>query len=125
MFISRTAPHPNAARLWVDYVLSKKGQQQMQIADLLPLRDDINGIDAGLVMLRRVPRVAKPIAIDSRLAQTLTPARSRAFQKRWASAVGAGADAPHTANRRHAAAEPRLSTSKARAPRASGAGAAS
>ena len=26
MFINKKAAHPNAARLWVDYILSKRGQ---------------------------------------------------------------------------------------------------
>jgi ABC-type Fe3+ transport system substrate-binding protein len=29
MFISKAAPHPNAAKLWIDFILSEEGQKIM------------------------------------------------------------------------------------------------
>ena len=45
-FIAHNAPHPAAAKLWMDYILSKAGQQHMQIAELFPIRDDIAGVQS-------------------------------------------------------------------------------
>jgi iron(III) transport system substrate-binding protein len=83
MFIAKHAPHPAAARLWVDFILSKRGQQQMQVADMFPIREDVSGIDAGLVLLRQATKVAKPIALDSKLATLCAPAAAQAFSERW------------------------------------------
>ncbi|MDM0118127.1 extracellular solute-binding protein [Variovorax sp. J22R133] len=42
--ISKKATHPNAARLWVDYVLSKRGQTIIaNQAGLYAVRDDVDG----------------------------------------------------------------------------------
>ena len=44
MTIAYRAPHPNAAKLWMDYLLSQKGQEIMaNQADLASVRDDIEG----------------------------------------------------------------------------------
>jgi iron(III) transport system substrate-binding protein len=89
ILIAKNARHPNAAKLWLDYVLSKRGQQQMQIADLYPIREDVTNIEPGLALLRRLPGVAKPITADSSLAQIVDNNRRRAFQNRWNAALGA------------------------------------
>ena len=34
MFINGKAAHPNAAKLWLDYVLSKRGQEMLAKSDL-------------------------------------------------------------------------------------------
>ena len=89
ILIAKTAPHPNAAKLWVDYVLSKRGQQQMQIADLYPIREDVTSIEPGLALLRQLPGVAKPIKADPSLAQIVDDNKRRAFENRWNAALGA------------------------------------
>ncbi len=43
-FISQESEHPNAAKLWLDYVLSEKGQQILASqADIPSIRRDIAG----------------------------------------------------------------------------------
>lgn len=86
MFIARHAPHVNAARLWVDFLLSKAGQQQMQIADLFPVRVDVANVDAGLMMLRRASKVAKPVPLDATLAALRDSGAAQAFRDRWRTA---------------------------------------
>jgi iron(III) transport system substrate-binding protein len=83
MFISKAARHPNAARLWVDFLLSKRGQQQMQVADLFPIRDDVEGVDPGIALLRRASGVARPIALDEGLASLANAKTTNDFQIRW------------------------------------------
>ena len=36
-----TAPHPNAARLFYDYILSKEGQEQLRGYQRIPVRKDV------------------------------------------------------------------------------------
>ena len=87
IFIARHAPHPNAARVWIDFILSKRGQQQMQLADLYPIREDVSGVDAGIILLRQTPNVAKPIALDAKLVALCAPGAAQSFKERWRTAL--------------------------------------
>ncbi|HEY2817849.1 MAG TPA: ABC transporter substrate-binding protein [Casimicrobiaceae bacterium] len=105
MFIAKHAPHPDAARLWVDFILSKRGQQQMQLADLYPIREDVSGVDAGIVLLRRTAKVAKPIALDATLVNLCAPESMQSFKERWhntrgEAAAGSGTGGGRTSGRR-------------------------
>jgi iron(III) transport system substrate-binding protein len=90
MFISKDAPHPNAARLWADYVLSPRGQQI--IADrieLFTVRDDVPAQHTAASLAREIGNGARPIPIDPRIADTLEPQRQREFIARWKGALAA------------------------------------
>jgi iron(III) transport system substrate-binding protein len=39
--ISRNAPHPNAARLFLDFMISRSGQEVFRDADYIPMRPDV------------------------------------------------------------------------------------
>jgi ABC-type Fe3+ transport system substrate-binding protein len=39
--ISRGAPHPNAARLFLDFIISRAGQEVFRDADYIPMRPDV------------------------------------------------------------------------------------
>jgi ABC-type Fe3+ transport system substrate-binding protein len=39
--ISRNAPHPNAARLFLDFIISRAGQEVFRDADYIPMRPDV------------------------------------------------------------------------------------
>jgi len=88
MLITRSAANPNAAKLWLDYVLSRRGQTQMGIADLYPIRPDIQREEPGLAMLRSLPHVASPIEATPALARLADHSRRREFDDRWMAAMG-------------------------------------
>jgi len=46
--ITRTAPHPHAAMLLLDFVLSRKGQRVFQAANYLPAHPDVAALQADL-----------------------------------------------------------------------------
>lgn len=46
--IAKTAPHPHAAMLFLDFVLSKKGQRVFQAANYLPAHPEIAALQADL-----------------------------------------------------------------------------
>jgi iron(III) transport system substrate-binding protein len=94
IYIRKNSPHPNAAKLWLDYVLSRRGQQQMQIADLYPIRGDIEGVEPGVVMLRKAPGVVKFFPYNGKFAAAIEPARVAEFDSRWRRITQAGAQAP-------------------------------
>src|ERR1700743_1405507 len=53
MFISKSSPHRHASELWVDYLLSRRGQTVVgKEADLSPIRDD-TGLDIGRAALTK------------------------------------------------------------------------
>ena len=39
--VSRNAPHPNAARLFLDFMISRAGQEVFRDADYIPMHPDV------------------------------------------------------------------------------------
>ena len=83
MFILRDAPHPNAAKLWLDYVLSKRGQQLISESGLGSVRSDVVGEFTPTSFEQNRERVIKPIAIDMDLLAHLDANARQAFLERW------------------------------------------
>lgn len=80
-FISSRAPHPNAAKLFLDYLLSRDGQQLLREAGLFPIRKEAgsgvpNGADG-----------VTPIRIDQGFGDLLDPQRRRKVLRQWRAAV--------------------------------------
>jgi len=84
IFISRNAPHPNAAKLWVDYLLSRRGQTLMaQKAHLHSVRNDIQGADSGSQLYKLLGHAIKPVVVGPGLLTNLDHAKRLEFLKRW------------------------------------------
>ncbi len=82
-FIPRSAPHPNAARLFLDYLLSQDGQQRLLEAGLFPIRRAASGVThsgTGAVT---------PIRIDRDFGDLLDPQRRHKLLSQWRAAVAA------------------------------------
>ena len=89
MFISRHAEHPNAARLWVDYLLSRRGQEVLANRSRLhSVRDDVQGDRSAAALRAQLGPSMKPIDFDRTLGQALEPARYAAFIGDWRRAMG-------------------------------------
>jgi iron(III) transport system substrate-binding protein len=83
-FISKKAKNPNAAKLFLDYILSKRGQDIIaNKADLYSLRSDVDGEATikGVSML--VGDKARPVPIDQTLLDNLDQTRRLAFLSKW------------------------------------------
>jgi iron(III) transport system substrate-binding protein len=89
MFISGKAAHPNAARLWFDYLLSKRGQQMLAKSDLGSLRADVDDEMTPIVLGKRLGNAVKPIAVGPGLLAHLDAANRREFLARWSALVAA------------------------------------
>lgn len=90
IFISRHAPHPNAARLWIDYLLSRRGQTLMaEKANLHSVRNDIQGSDSGARLYQLLGRAIKPVVVGPGLLTNLDHANRLEFMKRWNRAMSA------------------------------------
>ena len=87
-FISKGAKNPNAAKLFLDYLLSKRGQNIIaNQADLYSLRSDVE----GEATLKRVEQLigdkARPVAIDAGLLTNLDTTKRLDFLKKWQAAM--------------------------------------
>jgi iron(III) transport system substrate-binding protein len=87
-FISKAAKNPNAAKLFLDYLLSKRAQTiAAGPAELYALRSDVD----GEATIKRVGELigdkARPIPISADLLANLDPKKRLPFLKQWQAAM--------------------------------------
>jgi|SRR5437870_11534080 len=88
VFVSKNAKNPNAGRLWVDYLLSKRGQTiTAEQAELYSVRTDITGKDSGIGFAKELGSAVKPIAVNDDLLLGLDQTKRLAFLKQWQTAL--------------------------------------
>jgi iron(III) transport system substrate-binding protein len=87
-FISAKAKNPNGAKLFLDYLLSKRGQNIIaNQADLYSLRDDVTGEATAKRVVELVGDKARPIPIGTNLLDNLNEGKRLDFLKRWQGAM--------------------------------------
>ena len=87
-FISKTARNPNAARLFLDYLLSKRGQTTLANASDLPaIRADVEGENTMAQLGNQYGSSLKPIAINAQLATYFDQTKRLNFLKQWQQAI--------------------------------------
>ncbi|WP_426024094.1 ABC transporter substrate-binding protein [Brevundimonas sp. PWP3-1b1] len=87
-FIPRNAAHPNAARLFLDFLLSREGQRVIGALGVRPVRDDVDA------PLRPASPGVRPIRVGPALLANLDQARRATLLKRWHAAMRPGVRAP-------------------------------
>ncbi|KAF1021975.1 MAG: hypothetical protein GAK30_01477 [Paracidovorax wautersii] len=88
-FISRRAKNPNAAKLWLDYLLSKRGQEVIaHQAELVSVRNDIEGDNDVDGMTKKLGKALHPIPVDESLLDYLEQNKRLAFIKQWRESAG-------------------------------------
>jgi iron(III) transport system substrate-binding protein len=89
VFVAKNAKNPNAGRLWVDYLLSKRGQTiTAEQAELYSVRTDMTGKDSGVAFAKELGAAVKPIAVNADLLQGLDQTKRLEFLKQWQSSLG-------------------------------------
>jgi iron(III) transport system substrate-binding protein len=89
-FISRRAAHPNAAKLWLDHLLSRRGQAVLvERSGLYSLRDDVPGDANAAALARTLGSSLKPIAIGPSLMAYLDRSKRAEFLREWERALAA------------------------------------
>jgi len=87
-FISKQAKNPNAAKLFLDYLLSKRGQNIIaNQADLYTLRSDIDGEATAKRVGELIGDKARPVPISDELLGTLDAKKRLQFIKLWQAAM--------------------------------------
>lgn len=88
--ISKAATHPNAARLWLDYLLSRRGQELLaNRSELFSIRDDVPGEYSAAALRKTLGGSVKAIAVSPALLVYLDRAKRGEFLRRWQQGSGA------------------------------------
>ena len=89
MLIGKKAANPNAAKLWVDYLLSKRGQTVLaDRADLSSLRTDVEGANSATALAKAIGPSVRPIPLDADLLAAFSDQTKRlAFLRQWQQAI--------------------------------------
>ncbi|MCE1184792.1 ABC transporter substrate-binding protein [Zoogloea sp.] len=88
MFIAKNARHPNAAKLWLDFVLSKRGQEVIASkADLYAIRPDVEGDTTASGLRKQLGDALRPVPIGTGLLTYLDQAKRLDFLRQWNAAL--------------------------------------
>jgi iron(III) transport system substrate-binding protein len=78
----------NAAKLWLDYVLSKRGQTVIaNDSQLFAIRSDVTGETTSAELTKQLGSAIKPMAVGPDLLQYLDQGKRLAFLKQWKEAI--------------------------------------
>lgn len=90
MFINKSAKDMNAAKLWLDYVLSKRGQTVIaNQARLYSIRADVKGETTSAELAQQLGSALKPMTVGPDLLTYLDQTKRLAFLKQWKEATSA------------------------------------
>ncbi|HTH98390.1 MAG TPA: ABC transporter substrate-binding protein [Stellaceae bacterium] len=82
--IAKDAPHPNAAKLFLDYILSHRGQDVMaNKADFVAIRSDVSGMSTAAQIKKDIGDRLVPIPVDVSITEGLDPLKRRQFIAQW------------------------------------------
>ncbi len=87
-FIPKGARHPNAGKLFLDYLLSKRAQTIMANKSLIyALRSDVEGQATAANLTKEMGKALKPIEVGPELLDALDKNKRLDFLKRWQEAL--------------------------------------
>jgi iron(III) transport system substrate-binding protein len=88
-FIARGAAHPNAARLWLDHLLSPRGQALCAgEVGLGSIRPDVSGAMTVAGLREALGEALRPIVVGPGLLTFLDQAKRNEFVRQWRQRVG-------------------------------------
>ena len=89
-FINKSAKNVNAAKLWMDYLLSHRGQTVIaNDSKLFAIRADVKGETTSSELIRTIgEKNVKPVPVHPLILQYLAPAKRMAFLKQWKETAG-------------------------------------
>jgi iron(III) transport system substrate-binding protein len=84
-FINKNAKNANAAKLWLDYTLSARGQTVIaNDSKLYAIRPDVKGETTSAELFHEIGEDhIRPLPVNETLLQYLAPAKRMAFLKQW------------------------------------------
>ena len=92
LFIGKQAKNPNAAKLWVDYILSQRGQKLIGgDVELFSIRTDVDAEYTAASLAKQLGANVKPIPVSAEIVSYLDQKKRLDFLNEWKAAVQAGA----------------------------------
>jgi iron(III) transport system substrate-binding protein len=92
MFIGKQAKNPNAAKVWTDYILSKRGQAMIGGAvELFAIRTDVDAEYTAASLNKELGANVKPIPVSAEIVTYLDPKKRLDFLSAWKAELAAGA----------------------------------
>jgi iron(III) transport system substrate-binding protein len=92
MFIGKQAKHPNAAKLWTDYILSQRGQKLIgSDVELFSMRDDVEAEYTASKLNKELGDKVKPIPVGKEITEYLDSKKRLEFLGNWKATLNAGA----------------------------------
>ncbi|WP_353405611.1 ABC transporter substrate-binding protein [Duganella hordei] len=90
LFINKGAKNVNAAKLWLDYLLSHRGQTVIaNEARLFAIRADVTGETTSADLIKQIGKDnVKPVPVHPIVLQFLGPQKRMAFLKQWKETAG-------------------------------------
>lgn len=85
-FIPAKAKHPAAGKLFLDYLLSKRGQEIVAKAELYAIRSDVAGNETAKAVNDKLGDKIRPIPVSKELLETLEQSKRLAFLAQWQAA---------------------------------------
>jgi iron(III) transport system substrate-binding protein len=83
-FVTKNARHPNAGKLFMDYLLSERGQKIMaNQAVLYSVREDVQGPYSAAALNKEMGAKLKPIALEPGLLAALAPTKRLPVMRKW------------------------------------------
>ena len=93
LFIGKQAKNPNAAKLWVDYILSQRGQKLIgSDVELFSIRNDVDAEYTAASLNKQLgANNVKPIPVNAEIVTYLDQKKRLDFLNAWKAALAAGA----------------------------------
>lgn len=92
IFIGKAAKNPNAAKLWVDYILSQRGQKLIgSDVELFSIRNDVDAEYTAASLNKQLGGNVKPIPVSSEIVGYLDQKKRLEFLNAWKATLAAGA----------------------------------
>jgi iron(III) transport system substrate-binding protein len=89
MFIGKQAKNPNAAKLFLDYILSQRGQKLIgSDVELFAVRDDVDAEYTAAKLKQQLGSNVKPIPVASEITEYLDSKKRLDFLGQWKAGLG-------------------------------------
>ena len=86
-FVPSKAKHPAGGKLFLDYLLSKRGQSLIAKSELYSIRGDVEGKDTAKSVNDELGDKVRPIPVSRELLETLEQSKRLDFLNQWQAAV--------------------------------------
>ena len=87
ILIPKGAPHPNAAKLFLDFTLSAAGQKALSDGGLPAVRTDVPGTQNADTLAKTTGATLTPVPLSDKSTEYLDPKKRARFFREWRKAM--------------------------------------